>query len=233
MEIIEDIWNFQYAVIPCLVAYLIFDIPIIYRRITRKLYVPIYFAFFPFGYSDELYARYFDEDVYCEVGGAFREEEVSAARTKIIWVSILSLALTMALSPFLAAMFSHYFLTSDQQIQFFYTLAVVKAIMLALSLYDMRWQYTVTDVVPYGYIATIYIIFWVALLTFYDRSFDWIVEKANVGGLHEIGEGLLDFVIFDVGIGILFVSVIGFLIPWRLTNGTAKTIESSEPYDQE
>jgi hypothetical protein len=214
--------------VPCLLAYIVFDLPIIYRRITRRLYVPIYFAFFPFGYSDELYVRYFDEDDYWTVGGPFREEEVANARNKIIWVSVLSLALTMAISPFLAAMVSHYFLTLSQQVQFFYTLAVVKGLMLAWSLYDLRWQYTVTEVVPSGYIATIYVIYWIALLTFYDRGLAWIAEQDALGGLGAIANSLLDFFVYDIGVGILFVGIIGFLVPWRLTRGTAQTIADDE-----
>lgn len=79
-----EVWHFEYAIVPCLLAYIVFDLPIIYRRITRRLYVPIYFAFFPFGYSDELYARYFDEDDFYMVGGPFRKTEVANARNKII-----------------------------------------------------------------------------------------------------------------------------------------------------
>lgn len=224
-ELLLDVWRFEYAIVPCLLAYMVFDLPIIYRRITRRLYVPIYFAFFPYGYSDELYARYFNEDEYWVVGGPLRKDEVKNARIKIIWVSVLSLALTMAISPFLAAMFSHFFLTAPQQAQFFYTLALVKGLMLAWSLYDLRWQYSVTKIVPAGYIATIYIFYWIALLTFYDRGLNWIAEQDAVGGLGAITSGLLDFFVYDIGVGILFVGVIGFLVPWRLTNGTAQPID--------
>ena len=230
MDVWDEIWRFEYAVLPCLIAYLVFDLPIIYRRLSRRAYVPIYFAFFPFGYSDELYARYLDEDHYHMVGGPFHENEIANARTKIIWISVLSLTLTMAISPFLAALFSHYFLTISQQTQFFYTLAFVKGTMLAKSLYDLRWQYQVTDVVPTGYLATIYVVYWIALLTFFDRGLDWIVEKDNSGGLPEIANSLLDFFVYDVGVGILFVGIIGFLIPWRLTSGTARPIED---FDEE
>jgi len=115
---LDEVWRFEHAVVPCLLAYLVFDLPIIYRRITRRLYAPVYIAFFPFGYSDELYTRYFDEDDYYMVGGPFREAEVTNARYKIR-VSVLSLTLTMVVSPFLAALFSYCFLTVAQQTQFF------------------------------------------------------------------------------------------------------------------
>lgn len=230
---LDHVWRFEYAIVPCFIAYLVFDLPIIYRRITRRLYVPIYFAFFPFGYSDELYARYFDEDDYHLVGGPLHKHEVANARTKIIWISVLSLTLTMAASPFLAALFSHYYLTAEQQTQFFYTLAIVKASMLAWSLYDLRWQYTVTEAIPSGYIATIYVAYWIALLTFYDRGLNWVNEKDTIGGFNEIANSLLDFFIYDIGVGVLFVGIIGFLIPWRLTQGTARPIENDLPSDEE
>jgi hypothetical protein len=91
MNYFIDAWEFRYALLPCLFAYFVFELPLVYRRLTRKLYVPIYFAFFPFGHSDELYARYFDEDYYWMAGGPFKKEERPNARIKIIWVSMLSL----------------------------------------------------------------------------------------------------------------------------------------------
>lgn len=217
-----DVWNFEYALLPCLAAYLVFDLPIIYRRLTRRLYVPVYFAFFPFGFSDELYARYFDEDHFYMVGGPYRKDQVSAARVKIIWVSVLSLALTMSVSPFSAALFSYFFLNADQQVQFFYTLGAVKFLLLTWSLYDLRWTYRVTDIVPFGYLILLYLAYWVALLTIFDRTLDWISAQHSTGGFKSLVEGLLDFLIFDIGVGIIFVSALGFLIPWRLTSGTAE-----------
>ncbi|MFD2738957.1 hypothetical protein ACFSUD_05215 [Sulfitobacter aestuarii] len=226
-DLISQIWSFEYAVVPCLLAYLLFDLPIIYRRITRKLYVPIYFAFFPYGYSDELYARYFDEDTFGVLGGGFSETEIDNARLRIIWVSVLSLALTMAISPFVAAMFSYYFLTLEQQAQFFITLAVVKVVMLGMSLYDLRWHHRVTDIIPPMYIGGIYILYLIAILTFYDRGLKWIAERDASGGVALIANDLLDFFLYDIGVGILFVGIIGFLLPWRLTKGTGQPVKGT------
>lgn len=224
-DFLGEIWSFEYAIIPCFIAYIFFDLPIIYRRITRRLYVPIYFAFFPYGYSDELYAKYFDEDFYYSIGGPYRRSDVKNARIKILWVSVLSLTLTMAISPFASALCSYYFLTNSQQTQFFYTLAIVKAAMLISSLYNLRWHYKISDVIPLRYITAMYIAYWVALLTFFDRGLDWVAKKDALGGFSAIANGLLDFFIYEIGVGVLFFGIIGFLIPWRLTDGTAKPIE--------
>lgn len=216
------VWDFRYAAVPCIFAYLVFDLPILYRRFTRRMYVPVYFAFSPFGFSDELYARYFDEDDFGIAGGAISESEVNNVRVKIIWISVLSLALTMSVSPFLAALFSHYALTPNQQTQFFYTLAAVKGIALCRSVYDLRWNFRVTDSVPLGYLVFTYMIYLVAILTIYSKSLSWIAAKDLEGGITAIGQGILDFMIFDIGVGVVFVGLIGFLVPWRLTSGTAR-----------
>lgn len=222
---LNEVWRFEYAVVPCFLAYLVFDFPIIYRRITRRLYVPIYFAFFPFGFSDELYARYFDEDDFNAVGGPFHKNEVKNARIKILYTSVISLIITMSISPFLAALFSHYFLSTNQQAQFFYTLAIVKFLMLIWSLYDFFWGNRINKLMSWKSLAIIYAVYWIALLTIFDRGLNWVAKKDELGGIYEIANSLLDFFVFDIGVGIILVVIVGFFITWHLTNGTAKPIE--------
>jgi hypothetical protein len=229
---LDEVWRFEFAVVPCFFAYLVFDFPIFYRRVTRRSYAPIYFAFLPYGYSDELFSRYFDDHDSWAVGGPLQESEVGNARIRILWISVLSLTLTMAVSPFLAALFSYYFLTIPQQTQFFYTLAIVKGAMLSWSLYDLRWQYRITDMIPSGYLAAIHIAYWIAILTFFDRGLQWIAEKDTLGGFSTMTNSLLDFFVYDIGVGILLAGVIGFLVPWRLTSGTAKPISDDPPTDE-
>lgn len=228
MEIWNLIWNFEYALVPCAIAYLIFDVPIVIRRLTRRFYAPIYFAFFPFGFSDELYARYFDEDEYYLFGGPYQKSERQNARIRIIWASVLSLTLTMAVSPFLSALFAYFFLSEVQFGQFFWTLAAIKAALLFMSLYDLRWKYRITDVVPISHIALVYIVYWVLILMFLDRSFVWINNQMLQGGIKLMAQNLLDYVVFEIGLGILFVAVLGWLIPWRITNAYASIDDETD-----
>ena len=217
LDYVEDAWAFEYALLPCLVAYIVFDLPIIIRRITRKIYVPIYFAFFPASYSDELLAKYFDEDDWYMVGGPFPQEEMGAARMKILTIAVLSLALTMTVSPLLTGLFSHYFLDASQFKQFVWTLGVVKAILLAWAVYDMKYTFNVSDRVPIGTLVAIYSAYWIALIYFTLRARSWVSEKAAAGGLENVISSVADFVIFDVGVGVLFYSVLGGILMWWLT----------------
>lgn len=219
MQFLSDAWEFQYALLPCLTAYLIFDFPIFVRRITRKLYAPVYFAFFPFGFSDELYARYFDDDRYYVLGGPYSELERPTARVKIIWLSVLSLAATLFVSPFVAALYSHIALSDSEFLQFVWTLAIVKAILLLWALYDLHFRYRITRVVPFAYLVLIYTVYWGALLVILNRSKAWIDATVEVGGLSAVFLGVLEFLVFEIGFQIVLVSLLGFLIPWWVTRG--------------
>lgn len=223
MHWLTTIWSFEYALVPCLVAYFVFDFPILIRRATRKMYVPIYFAFFPFGFSDELYARYFDEDNFWVVGGPFQADQRKFARMKIIWLSILSLVATMAISPFVAALFSHFFLDDQQFIQFLWTLGLMKGLLLLKSLYDLRWSYRIVDVVPIQYIALLYALYWFVIIVFLTRSKAWIDEKISEGGITLMLNSIIDFIVFNIGVEILFVAIVGWLVTWRLTAAYAES----------
>ncbi|MFW5654849.1 MAG: hypothetical protein ACOCYW_04280 [Roseicyclus sp.] len=140
---------------------------------------------------------------------------------------MLSLVATMAFSPFAAALFSAYALTDDQFLQFMWTLGIIKAILLMWSLYDLRFTYQVSNIIPISHIAGLYLVYWGLLLIFVDRAKIWIDEKIVSSGLWGVFSGILDFLVFDIGIGVLLVSVLGFLIPWRLTAGGPRGEDTS------
>lgn len=210
-------WSFEYALVPCIIAYIIFDLPIIVRRITRRIYVPIYFAFIPAGYSDELLAKYFDEDQFWMVGGPYPEGKMKSARLKIIAISVGSLALTMTLSPLAAGLFGTYALTPEQFSQFIWTLTVAKALLLCWAYYDLRYSFKIAERVPLSWLVASYVTYWVALIYFTIRVHEWVSIQNQIGGFTQVIEGLLDYVILELGVGIVFVSVVGAIVVWWFT----------------
>lgn len=222
-------WVMQYPLIPCLTAYLIFELPIIYRRLTRRVYVPIYFAFSPFGYTDELYAKYFNEDSYWMVGGPFRGNERKYARQKIAMLAVLSATLTLILSPFLAATFSYYFLSTREFTFFFWTLAIVKAVLLGKSLYDLRFVWRVTDSIPFVYLVLLYLAYWGITLKVLDRCMQWIETKAS-GGFGNLLRSVTDLLVFELGSDILLVGLLTFFLSWLMT--AAPAAGESEEIDE-
>ena len=220
-DFFQGAWNFQYALLPCLTAYLIFDFPIIIRRFTRKVYVPIYFAFFPTGYSDELLAKYFDEDYFGQLGEPLAPSKMKSARLKIIAVSMASLTLTMSISPLIAGYCGSVFLSESQFTQFLWTLGIIKAILLLWSLYDLRFGFRIHKRVPPLTLTIIYICYWAALLYFTVSAKDWVDTKYAVGGTVAVIQGVLDFLIWEIGVGIVFVAVAGAVIGWWITDTTS------------
>jgi hypothetical protein len=222
MSVLDSIWSFQYALVPCLVAYVVFDFTSIIRQITRRLYVPVYFAFFPFGHSDELYARYLDEDSYYIVGGPFPEDQRQYARIKIIWLSVLSLMLTVIVNPFVVSLFAHFTMTEAQWIQFLWTLFVVKLILLAKSLYDLSFHFKVIERVPFAYMIFLYVAYLAIILYNTVKVSAWLNAKLALGGFPELGMGIMDFLIFDIGYTVVLAGLLGFLVPWWLTKDVAR-----------
>lgn len=213
---LANAWAFEYALLPCIVAYLIFDLPIIIRRLTRRVYVPIYFAFFPAGYSDELLAKYFDEDYFWVVGGPYADEDLKSARFKILAVSVFSLLFTMALSPFSAALFGTYVLSDEQFTQFIWTLGIIKGALLLWAYYDMRFSFNISHRVPPTILAVIYLVYWTFLIYLTIRIHDWISSQNDAGGFSGVVRGLLDYLVLELGVGFFFTTVVSAILIWWL-----------------
>lgn len=211
-------WTFQYSLLPCVVAYLVFDFSTIVRRLTRKAYVPIYFMFFPYGYTDELYARYFDEDVLQILGPPLSDREKVQVRKRIVWVSAISMIFAVGISPFLAGIFSYFVLTPTQFVEFLWTLALVKCILLIRSLWELKHIWIVRNSVPLCGIALVYIGYLIAIIVNAKVTYDWADANYMVGGITSLFWSFGKFLVQDVGIQLCLAALLGFLIPWRLTN---------------
>jgi len=217
-EILLQIWNFQYALVPCLAAYLVFDFATIVRRVTRKAYVPIYFMFFPYGYTDELYAQYFDEDTFLILGPPLTDEEKIYTRKKIIWLSMVSLIFSVLISPMMAGLFGYFVLNDYQFTQFMWTLFIVKLFLLARSLYDLKHVWVVGEAVSLYSIALIYALYLVAILINTHSAYEWVASHYSVGGINNMIWSFGRLLVQDFGITILGAAVFGWLIPWRITS---------------
>ena len=214
-DFFQNTWNFQYALLPCLTAYLIFDLPIIYRRFTRKVYVPIYFAFYPAGYSDELLAVYFDDDPFRM---SYAPDQMKSARFKIVAISVASLVLTMTISPLLAGFYGSVFLNESQFTQFLWTLGIIKAVFLLWSLHELIFGFRISRRVPPLMLTIIYVCYWGLLLYCTVWAKDWVEPRYAAGGVLEVLKGVLDFLFWEIGVEIFLVSVAGASIAWWITD---------------
>jgi hypothetical protein len=137
-EIWERVWEFKLSLLPVLLTYLLFDAQAIFRRITRKAYVPIYFMFFPLGHSDKLYAQYFNEDDVYWVGDSMAPEQKVALRNRIRRHAIISMVLAAVIAPWVCGFLSALYLTRPQFVEFVWFLMIVKTLLIGKALYELQ-----------------------------------------------------------------------------------------------
>jgi len=215
---LNQIWTFEYALVPCLAAYFVFDFPTLVRRITRKAYVPVYFMFFPFGFTDELYAKYFDEDDLQILGEPLTPAQKVEVRKKIIWVSCISLIFAVVVSPWIAGAFCYFALNDFQFVQFMWTLGIVKSILLIRSLLELRFVWQVEETVNIRWIAVIYVFYLISIITNTYIAHGWVADAYVNGGATNLAWNVAQLLVQDFGLTLVGAGLVGSLVPWRLTS---------------
>lgn len=217
MSWLNAAWQFEYALLPCLTAYLVFDIITIIRRVTRSVYLPLYFAFFPFGYTDNLYAQFNDHDPYLQLGDDLTDEEREAVGRRLRWVAAISMTISTILNPLIAGVFCYLFLTENQFYQFLVTLFVIKAALLTHSWFSLRnnWLFEIDK--RMSAIAGLSVIYLGAIIYFTERAYRWAVENGQ-NGYADLARSIGEFVFEDVLVGIALVLFLSVLLSWRLND---------------
>lgn len=216
--ILLEAWQYKLSVFPILFTYIIFELSSIVRKLTRIAYTPIYFMFFPLGYSDELYATYFNEDDFYGIGERQTAMDKVRLRKRIISISTLSMIISTVFNPALAGAFAALFLSVDQFREFVLILLVVKIIQLSKSLYSVRHQSFVDKSGAFGWIVLIYIVYVIIIFTVLRQTFWWTSAQISSLGLVGALDKMLNYVIVDMTIYILMVASISAAISYWMTD---------------
>ncbi len=217
MNAIITIWDFKFSLVPVLTVYLVFEISTIIRRYMHIAYTPIYFMFFPLGHADSLYSYYFNEDdLY--IGASQNHEEKKKLRKKIISVSVFSMVFSTVFNPAVAGIFSAYFITNSQFNEFLWFLIILKSILISISLYNVRMISFVEKSGSFPWLAFIYALYIIIIARIVSYSYEWGVETIAKVGNFGLISAVLDFVIFDILIYIVFVALVGAAISYWMTD---------------
>ncbi|KYK46284.1 hypothetical protein A1D31_32460 [Bradyrhizobium liaoningense] len=212
-------WTFKLSLFPVLLTYFIFDLPALIRRLTRRAYVPIYFMFFPLGHSDKLYAQYFNEDDFYGVGEAMSPAEKVALRTRIRLLAILSMTFATVLAPWLCGFISGFYLTREQFLEFVWFLMIVKALLIAKALYQLRenaWFVETSN--SFKFLVMIYVAYLVLILRGVWKSYVWTSSNLSSSGFWGTLWGLLDYAYVDIFINVVVVALVTWAITTRYTD---------------
>lgn len=212
-EIFLSVWNYKISLVPVLVTYFIFDLPALVRKLTRVAYVPIYFIFFPLGHSDRLYAQYFNEDwVLFGNDALMTDEEKHQLRYKIQATAIISMIFAAIVAPWLCGFIAALYLSSDQFIEFLLFLLVVKTILLAWSLWQLRLESPAAQK-SLSYVAALYGFYLFLVWRGLTKAYNWTHQHLSSEGIAGLALGLLDYAYVDIFINVIVVSG----ITWALT----------------
>jgi hypothetical protein len=173
--------------------------------------------FFPLGHADSLYAYYFNED-QLYIGASQTPAEKRRLRKKIIYVSVFSMVFSTVFNPAIAGIFAAYILTETQFKEFIWFLVSLKSALVLFSLYNVRRISFVEKSGSLGWLALIYALYIILIARIVSYSYTWGIETiAKVGGCGLLF-AIVDFIIFDVLIYIVFVALAGAAISYWMTD---------------
>lgn len=208
------VWTYQVSLVPVLVTYLLFDLPAIVRKLTRIAYVPIYFAIFPLGHSDQLYAEYLNEDDFYGVGATMTPEEKRALRRKIQSTAIISMIFAAVVAPWLCGFVSALYLRPSQFKEFLAFFFLMKIFLISKSLWSLRLESRAANQLPALLsVVGIYVLFLLFVWYGLTKSFGWTSTHIDSKGFIGLAVALADYAYVDLMINVGVVAA----LTWALT----------------
>lgn len=211
------IWNFKFSLAPVLVTYFFFELSTIVRRITRIAYTPIYFAFFPLGHADELYAQYFNEDDFY-IGASQTPAEKNKVRKKIVSLSVVSMIFSTVVNPAMAGIFASIFLKVNEFFEFFVFLFILKLVMISFSLYRVRHVSFVYVSQSWVWLVAVYALYFALVMRVVFVSHEWGVQRIDEVGIYTMLLDIVDLILFDFGLYILAAGAVGAAVSYWMTD---------------
>lgn len=214
-EFFNIAWAYKFSLMPVLLTYLIFDLPALIRRITRRAYIPIYFMFFPLGHSDQMYAQYFNEDDIYGVGESMNEAQKQMLRARIQVTAILSMIFAAVIAPWLCGFIAAFYLEQSQFLEFVWFLMILKIILICISLYEIKQSDSfVMRSHSFKYVVLVYIAYVVLIWRGVTKSFWWTSDNLSTSGLAGLLMRLAEHAYVDLFLNIVVVA----LGTWAITN---------------
>lgn len=223
MEIVTQLWfqawDYKVSLLPVLLTYLLFDAQAIYRRITKWMYVPIYFMFFPSGHSDKVYAEYFNEDYFYGDGEKLTDGDRRRLRQTIVVYAIFSMIFATIVAPYICGMLSATYLTKQQFVEFLWFLLIVKSALIVRALLQVRREsIAVGHGKPFAAVIVLYVAYLYFVWRGLSKSFHWASTNIEMNGYWGLFSAIADIVHEEFFINIVAVSLLTWAVQQLLTS---------------
>jgi len=169
---LHDFWNLEIQLLPVVATLFLAELPGLIRRFKRLYYVPIYFSVFPFRELNRDLSRYLGDDYFHGDGPELSQEELSVLQKKIVRLSIISMTLSVVVTPALSGFISAFFLPRSSFAGFVILFIVYKLIGLIQSAMSFCEHAVGTkrNILAYG---VIYLVYFGCFITIFEISYDW------------------------------------------------------------
>jgi hypothetical protein len=165
-----------------------------------------------------LYAQYFNEDDYYQIGRSQTADEKEALRKRIVAISVLSMVMSTVIAPVLCGFLSALYLTKEQFIEFVWFLVIVKIILLVFSLNKIRSISFVKASKSFLGVIALYLLYLYVIWRIVTMVHDWTV--VSIGSLGVVGMlwALLDYVFVELFLYVLIVSASTWALVFLFTS---------------
>jgi membrane protein CcdC involved in cytochrome C biogenesis len=231
-DLLSLAWTYKFSLMPVLLTYLIFELPALIRRYTRRAYIPIYFMFFPLGHSDQMYAQYFNEDDMYGVGESMTDAQKETLRTRIKVTAVASMIFAAVIAPWLCGFIAAFYLTQSEFFEFIWFLMILKTLLICTSLYAIKQSDSfVMRSHSFKFVVLIYIAYLFLIWRGVTKSFSWTFSNINANGFLGLLQELAEYAYMDVFLNIIVVG----LGTWAITNHylDPKLIREKHVYDNQ
>lgn len=182
---LHHLWNLEIQLIPVILALLLIEIPGIIRRFKKIFYVPIYFSIFPFRELNKDLSKYLADDWFFGEGAHLSQQELDELQKKIIRTSIISMTISVVITPAIAGFASSFFLPTPSFLGLFILFVAYKLIGLVQSAITFGEHAVATKKNLLIY-CIIYFVYFGCFITIFEISYDWArpyVEAGDLAGL--------------------------------------------------
>jgi hypothetical protein len=169
---LETIWEFKIQVLPVLIAFIIYEIPALIRRMRRFYYVPLYFSVYPLREINQDLSVYLAEDFFYGEGGELSKEQAEKLRRKIIFTSVVSASIDAVVTPLVVGFVTAFFLPPLLFKQFLFVLILYKTVAIIASIRNFH-RHAIATKRNFGLLILIYACYLGVVYQMLVTSFNW------------------------------------------------------------
>lgn len=200
----QQLWTAKIQISPVVCALLLCEIPGIVRHLKKLYYVPVYFSIFPLRELNRDLATYFGDDWFFGDADAMSSEQIESLERRINRVAVISMALTVVVTPSVAGFLSAFFLPADAFSGFCFLFVLYKLGGLIHAAIGFKSHGLATRKTVFLF-WTVYVVYFGCFLTVFETTYDWAAPFIGIGDWTGLWKELRTLLF-------LKIAVIGFVV---------------------